>query len=398
MSNENAKQVDVYIDNVTMSYTPGNVIQSNEYYPYGMQTANSWTRDNTTGNNFLANGGTELNTTSQLYDLDFRNYDPTLGRLNQVDLMANKYSSLSPYHFSFNNPVGFVDPSGLDPGDIAYGRYAPGPSWIAGDQAHSIGGGGGGGGQVRPDGSGGYFEDLNGNGVQNGGEVNVSTADIRARFGWSSFLTSDNSSPHSDDALPSGKLITVYLDQAPSGNIYIRLVYEISNTSEINVSDPNENKGSYNTDVASLFMGRHVFGANNSLDGIIINNSEVGDLKDGAAYTTPWNGINFSYRYWGGNTKGIKDLVRHELGHILQYRRYGTTYYAVMAGTSIVSAKISESEEGHQGSWTEWEANTLSYMFFGFPTDWNPKYAINSDYMNAVIKTDFVKNFPGIGN
>ena len=111
-----------------------------------MQTANSWTRAGTT-NNFLANGGTELNPVTQVYDLDFRNYDPALGRLNQVDPMADKYSSLSPYHYSFNNPARFNDPSGLEPGgSIAYGTYRPGPQWVAGDQARDIGGGGGGGG------------------------------------------------------------------------------------------------------------------------------------------------------------------------------------------------------------------------------------------------------------
>jgi RHS repeat-associated protein len=119
----------------------------NEYYPFGLQTAKSWTRDNSTANNFLANGGTELNPTSNLYDLDFRNYDPVLGRLNQVDPMADKYGSFSPYHFSFNNPVSFNDPSGLEgmpaPGSIAYGTYVPGPQWIAGDQARNIGGSGG---------------------------------------------------------------------------------------------------------------------------------------------------------------------------------------------------------------------------------------------------------------
>jgi hypothetical protein len=78
VSNENATLVDVYFDDVVMTHTKGNVVQYNEYYPFGLQTANSWTRENTTGNNFLGNGGTELNTTTQLYDLDYRNYDPVL--------------------------------------------------------------------------------------------------------------------------------------------------------------------------------------------------------------------------------------------------------------------------------------------------------------------------------
>ncbi|MBX2916854.1 MAG: HNH endonuclease [Cyclobacteriaceae bacterium] len=115
VSNESPTLVDVYFDDVVMTHTKGNVVQYNEYYPFGLQTANSWTRENTTGNNFLGNGGTELNQTSQLYDLDYRNYDPILGRMNGVDPMATKYASLSPYNFSFNDPVTFTDPSGADP-------------------------------------------------------------------------------------------------------------------------------------------------------------------------------------------------------------------------------------------------------------------------------------------
>ena len=105
----------VYFDDFKVTHTKNNIVQYNEYYPFGMQTTNSWTRENTTGNNFLANGGTELNNTSQLYDLDYRNYDPILGRMNQVDPMASKYASYTPYNFSFNDPITFNDPTGADP-------------------------------------------------------------------------------------------------------------------------------------------------------------------------------------------------------------------------------------------------------------------------------------------
>jgi RHS repeat-associated protein len=121
ISNENETQVDVYFDDVVMTHTMGNVIQYNEYYPFGLQTANSWTRENTTGNNFLGNGGTEMNATSSLYDLAFRNYDPVLCRMNAVDPMASKYASLTPYNFSFNDPMTFNDPSGAEPPTPAYG-------------------------------------------------------------------------------------------------------------------------------------------------------------------------------------------------------------------------------------------------------------------------------------
>jgi len=104
-------QTDVYFDDVKMTYTPTNILQSNEYYPFGLQTANSWTRDNTT-NNFLYNSSSELNTTTGMYDLPFRNYDAALGRFFQVDPLAHTSSDLTPYHYANNNPVAFNDPSG----------------------------------------------------------------------------------------------------------------------------------------------------------------------------------------------------------------------------------------------------------------------------------------------
>ncbi len=132
----------IYDFNVT--HTKTNIVQYNEYYPFGHQTQNSWTREGATGNNFLANGGTEFNATSNLYDLDYRNYDPVLGRMNGVDPMATKYASLTPYNYSFNDPVSFTDPNGADPSGYYQGAepifeeytswmYNPGYGWLQDD-------------------------------------------------------------------------------------------------------------------------------------------------------------------------------------------------------------------------------------------------------------------------
>jgi RHS repeat-associated protein len=122
VSNEQTNQTDVYFDDVKMTYTPSNILQSNEYYPFGLQTASSWTRDNTVTNNFLANGGTELNTTSALYDLQYRNYDAALGRFHQVDPLADMYGSHSVYHYSYNNPVSYNDRNGAWSDEFAFGQ------------------------------------------------------------------------------------------------------------------------------------------------------------------------------------------------------------------------------------------------------------------------------------
>ncbi|MBX2965989.1 MAG: hypothetical protein KF845_07575 [Cyclobacteriaceae bacterium] len=62
----------------------------------------------------MYNAGSELNSTGW-YEMFYRGYDPALGRMLQVDPMAMKYSSLTPYNYSFNDPVYWNDPSGADP-------------------------------------------------------------------------------------------------------------------------------------------------------------------------------------------------------------------------------------------------------------------------------------------
>jgi RHS repeat-associated protein len=107
----NNSPVNVYFDDVTITHTPTNVVQYNEYYPFGLQASTSWTRENNK-NDFKYNAGSELNNTSGWYEMFYRNYDPALGRMMQVDPYATMYASHSSYNYSMNNPVFFNDPNG----------------------------------------------------------------------------------------------------------------------------------------------------------------------------------------------------------------------------------------------------------------------------------------------
>ncbi len=47
-----------------------------------------------------------------VYSYGWRNYDPAIGRFQVMDRFTEKYASLTPYHYTGNNPVPFVDVKG----------------------------------------------------------------------------------------------------------------------------------------------------------------------------------------------------------------------------------------------------------------------------------------------
>jgi|GEM_PF-3374447 len=104
-----ASTVPVYFDDLHIKHLKTNVLQYNEYYPYGLETFNSWTRTNV-ANDFKYNAGSELNKNTGWYETYFRSYDPTLGRFVQVDPLS--VSEQATYQYAGNNPVSFNDPLG----------------------------------------------------------------------------------------------------------------------------------------------------------------------------------------------------------------------------------------------------------------------------------------------
>jgi RHS repeat-associated protein len=105
------------------------LLQQTSYYPFGMtlQEQNFYSQT-ATENKYLYNSK-ELQddqlagNTLDWYDYGARFYDATLGRWHVVDPLAEKYQRLSPYVYTLNNPIRFVDPDGMRVSDPLVNPY-----------------------------------------------------------------------------------------------------------------------------------------------------------------------------------------------------------------------------------------------------------------------------------
>jgi RHS repeat-associated protein len=126
-----------HLGNVRLSYSrEGNVgaptiLEENNYYPFGLKHENY----NVTKKQYdKYNGEPELvpcincdykyryngqewqnELGLNMTAMDYRQYDNALGRFNGMDALAELMPSITPYHFGFNNPVYWGDPTGLKP-------------------------------------------------------------------------------------------------------------------------------------------------------------------------------------------------------------------------------------------------------------------------------------------
>jgi RHS repeat-associated protein len=93
----------------------GGVDHQSDYYPFGLEMPSRvWTvdppRERYTGHEIEALGS---NTT--WYYAGARMYDPVVARWMTTDPLAEKFPGWSPYNYSLNNTINFLDPDGLAP-------------------------------------------------------------------------------------------------------------------------------------------------------------------------------------------------------------------------------------------------------------------------------------------
>ncbi|MEM6816553.1 MAG: RHS repeat-associated core domain-containing protein [Bacteroidota bacterium] len=114
LSNESAQLTEVYFDDLEVTVNEHAVIQTSDYYPFGLQHEGGYQRITAKQNDFLYNGK-ELQDELDLGWLDYwaRMYMPDIGRWNGVDFLADKYHDLSPYNYVGNMPIVAYDPDGM---------------------------------------------------------------------------------------------------------------------------------------------------------------------------------------------------------------------------------------------------------------------------------------------
>jgi RHS repeat-associated protein len=113
----NESDQNVWFDDFELKYKGAIIAQEMHYDPWGLELRGIG-KDGNPMNRFTYNGQSEKQKDlnggkGYFYETDWRGYDAQLGRFHGIDLLADMFTSITPYRFGFNNPIMFNDPTGL---------------------------------------------------------------------------------------------------------------------------------------------------------------------------------------------------------------------------------------------------------------------------------------------
>jgi RHS repeat-associated protein len=121
-----------FTENPTNPNLPPVIVQAKNYDPFGKELKGISTYDSTIAgypNLYRFNGKQfENDFDIGLYDYGSRLYDPRLGRWQSPDPLAPMFPNWSPFAFSFDNPVNFIDHDGRLPWPVTVRSFISTPS------------------------------------------------------------------------------------------------------------------------------------------------------------------------------------------------------------------------------------------------------------------------------
>jgi RHS repeat-associated protein len=89
------------------------VVSATDYYPFGLEMkGRTYSNDKY---RYGFNGMEKDKEFNETYTTEFRQYDPRIGRWLSVDPLTRKFPDQSPYTAFNNNPIFYIDPTGLKP-------------------------------------------------------------------------------------------------------------------------------------------------------------------------------------------------------------------------------------------------------------------------------------------
>lgn len=119
----NEANMDVFFDDLQVTYKRGPVVETTDYYPFGLSIQGLTSKAVNFGgeeNRYKYNGkelqNKEFSDGSGLEWEDYgaRMYDNQIGRWTVVDPLSEQYLNSSPYVYVVNNPLKLIDPDGRE--------------------------------------------------------------------------------------------------------------------------------------------------------------------------------------------------------------------------------------------------------------------------------------------
>lgn len=114
-----------HLGNVRLSYTDKNknnivdvdeIIEETNYYPFGLAHKGYNQKNDALMKDYKYQYNGKENQEElglNLYDYGARNYDAAIGRWMNIDPLAEQATDWTPYNYTFNNPIRFIDPDGM---------------------------------------------------------------------------------------------------------------------------------------------------------------------------------------------------------------------------------------------------------------------------------------------